>query len=159
MALHRPAPRTYNSPGDEMTNLVRSVEAYKALAHAARQRLVAMLRAGELCVCQLTAALDLAASTVSAHLTELKRSGLLVETKTGRFVKYRWSAEPAVEKLLNELTARIAKDPQVVADAKLIRSLRKVGVEELCRAELDLARVGIRRPAAAQRARSLEEAS
>ncbi len=132
-----------------MTNLARSVEAHKALAHPARQRLVAMLREGELCVCQLTVVLELAASTVSAHLTDLKRAGLLVETKTGRFVNYRWSDEPAVAKLLGELTARIAKDPQVVSDAKLIRSLRKVGVEELCRVDLDLARVGIRRPPAA----------
>ena len=142
-----------------MTNLARSVEAHKALAHPARQRLVAMLRDGELCVCQLTAVLELAASTVSAHLAELKRSGLLVETKTGRFVKYRWSDEPAVETLLAELTARITKDPRIVADAKLIRSLRKVDVEELCRVDLDLARVGIRRPPAAQRAQNQEEAS
>ncbi len=141
-----------------MTNLARSVDAYKALAHSARQRLVAMLREGELCVCQLTAVLELAASTVSAHLTELRRAGLLVETKTGRFVKYRWSDEPATEKLLGELTARIAKDPRIVADAKVIRSLRKVDVEELCRANLDLARVGIRRQSAA-RTRSQEEAS
>ncbi len=132
-----------------MTNLARSVDAYKALAHSARQRLVAMLRDGELCVCQLTVVLELAASTVSAHLADLKRSGLLVETKTGRFVKYRWSDEPAIAKLLGELTDRIARDPQVVADAKLIRSLRKVDVEELCRVDLDLARVGIRRPPAA----------
>lgn len=132
-----------------MTKLARSVEAYKALAHSARQRLVAMLRAGELCVCQLTVVLELAASTVSAHLTELKRSGLLIETKSGRFVKYRWSAEPATLKLLRELTARIARDPRVVADARLIRSLRKVDVEELCRVDFDLARLGIRRPPAA----------
>jgi DNA-binding transcriptional ArsR family regulator len=41
-----------------------------------RPRIVAMLRGGELCVCQLTAVLDLAASTVSARLTDLKRAAL-----------------------------------------------------------------------------------
>ncbi len=133
-----------------MTSLVRSVEAHKALAHPARQRLVAMLREGELCVCQLITVLELAASTVSAHLTELKRAGLLVEAKKGRFVMYRWSDDAPAQGLLSDLTARIARDPQVVADAKLVRSLRRVGVEELCRVDLDLTRVGIRRPAVAR---------
>lgn len=130
-----------------MTDLLRSVEMHKALAHPVRQRLVAMLREGELCVCQMTAVLDLAASTVSAHLADLKRAGLLVESKSGRFVAYGWSSEPAAKAPLADVVDRIAKDPQVVADAKLVRSLRRVDIEKLCRVELDLSRVGIRRPA------------
>jgi DNA-binding transcriptional ArsR family regulator len=132
-----------------MSHLARSVETHKALAHPVRQRLVAMLREGELCVCQMTAVLQLAASTVSAHLADLKRAGLLVESKSGRFVSYGWSGEPAIAAQLAEVAARIAKDPRVAADAKLVRSLRRVDVEELCRVELDLSRVGIRRPAVA----------
>jgi DNA-binding transcriptional ArsR family regulator len=137
-----------------MTDLLRSVEMHKALAHPVRQRLVAMLQEGELCVCQMTAVLDLAASTVSAHLADLKRAGLLVESKSGRFVSYGWSADPAAKTPLADVVARIAKDPQVVADAKLVRSLRRVDVEKLCRVELDLSRVGIRRPAATRTAGS-----
>ncbi len=133
-----------------MNDLARSVEAHKALGHPARQRLVAMLRDGELCVCQLIAVLELAASTVSAHLTELRRAGLLLETKKGRFVIYRWSDEAEAKALLSDLATRIARDPQVLADAKLVRSLRRVGVEELCHVDLDLSRVGIRRPPLAQ---------
>ncbi len=133
-----------------MTSLSRSVEAHRALGHAARQRLVAMLRDGELCVCQLMTVLELAASTVSAHLAELKRAGLLLETKKGRFVIYRWSDDAEAKAVLSDLTGRISKDPQVVADAKLVRALRRVGVEELCRVGLDLSRVGIRRPDAEQ---------
>lgn len=132
-----------------MTALSRSVETHKALGHPARQRLVAMLQGGELCVCQLVAVLELAASTVSAHLAELKRAGLLLEAKKGRFVMYRWSDDPPAEVVLSALTARIARDPQVVADAKLVRALRRLGVEELCRVDLDLSRAGIRRPTAA----------
>jgi DNA-binding transcriptional ArsR family regulator len=136
-----------------MTDLLRSVEIHKALAHPVRQRLVAMLREGELCVCQMTAVLDLAASTVSAHLADLKRAGLLAESKSGRFVSYGWSADPDAKAPLSDVVARIAKDPQVAADAKLVRSLRRVDVEKLCRVELDLSRVGIRRPAATPGAR------
>jgi DNA-binding transcriptional ArsR family regulator len=131
-----------------MSHLARSVETHKALAHPVRQRLVAMLRDGELCVCQMTVVLELAASTVSAHLADLKRALLLVESKSGRFVSYRWSRERDVAPQLADVAARIARDPRVVADAKLVRSLRRVDVEKLCRVDLDLARVGIRRPGA-----------
>ncbi len=136
-----------------MSELARSVDVHKALAHPVRQRLVAMLRGGELCVCQMTVVLELAASTVSAHLADLKRARLLVESKSGRFVSYAWSKDPAASSHLGDVVARIAKDPQVVADARLVRSLRRVDVEKLCRAALDLSRVGIRRPAVAEAAR------
>jgi DNA-binding transcriptional ArsR family regulator len=143
-----------------MRDLARSVDTHKALAHPVRQRLVAMLRDGELCVCQMTAVLELAASTVSAHLADLKRAGLFVESKSGRFVSYAWSLDPAASAQLADVAARIGKDPQVVTDAKLVRSLRRVNVEELCRVELNLSRVGIRRPAvAAPRARRQERVS
>jgi DNA-binding transcriptional ArsR family regulator len=134
-----------------MTTLARSVEIHKALAHPVRQRLVAMLRGGQLCVCQMTAVLELAASTVSAHLADLKRAGLLAESKSGRFVSYGWSDDASARAQLANVVARIAKDPRVVADARLVRSLRGVDVEELCRVQLDLARVGIRRRAWAPR--------
>jgi DNA-binding transcriptional ArsR family regulator len=143
-----------------MSDLARSVEAHKALAHPVRQRIVAMLRGGELCVCQMTVVLELAASTVSAHLADLKRAGLLAETKSGRFVSYGWSAEPGTAAQLADVVARIGKDPQVAADAKLAKSLRRVDVERLCRVDLDLARVGVRRPRAGRaRTRREERAS
>ena len=46
----------------------------KAAGHPARLRILNMLRPGALCVCQITAVLQLAASTVSAHLAELNHS-------------------------------------------------------------------------------------
>ena len=52
------------------------VRTHKALAHPGRLRILAMLRGGPLCVCQMTAVLKLAPSTVSAHLSELRSAGL-----------------------------------------------------------------------------------
>ena len=66
-----------------------TVDLLKALAHPVRLRILAMLRGGELCLCQMTAVLDLAASTVSAHLGDLKRAGLVEERKDGRWVFHR----------------------------------------------------------------------
>ena len=54
-----------------------AIAATRALGHPARMRAAAMLRSGELCLCQITEVLKLAPSTVSAHLKELKRAGLI----------------------------------------------------------------------------------
>jgi len=129
-----------------MDDLTRSVTLHKALAHPIRQRLVAMLRDGPLCVCQMTVAVELATSTVSAHLAALKRARLLSESKDGRFVSYRWSDSERERRLLADTVALIRRDPQVRADAALGRELRRVGPDSLCRVELELSRVGIQRP-------------
>ena len=131
----------------EMTNrqLSRTVEVLKALAHPSRLRIVAMLASGELCVCQLTAVLEQAVSTVSAHLTELRRAGLVTEQKEGRFVSYRLAAGRPTKALLQQVRAMAASDAQLEADASLVRGLRTIGAEELCRVELDLSRLGLKR--------------
>ncbi len=118
-----------------------AVRRLKALAHPARLRIAAMLRGGELCVCQMTAVLQLAASTVSAHLAELRRAGCVVERKTGRWVFYALSAEGAAA--LAALAADIDGDAQLAADAALVAKLRRVGPEQLCRANLDLSQLGL----------------
>ena len=68
------------------SNLESSVATARALGHPARLRTIAMLRSGELCVCQITEVLGLAPSTVSAHLKELKQAGLITERKDGKWV-------------------------------------------------------------------------
>jgi len=122
-----------------------TVDVLKALGHPVRLRLVAMLRGGELCVCQMTAVLDLAASTVSAHLTDLKRAGLVEDRKDGRWVLHRLAQDATARAHLEPVWKSIARDPRIEADARLLRELRRVPVEELCRVDLDLRRLGIRR--------------
>jgi DNA-binding transcriptional ArsR family regulator len=131
-------------------SLAQAVDVLKALGHPVRLRLVAMLRGGELCVCQMTAVLGLAASTVSAHLTDLKRAGLVEDRKDGRWVVHRLAQDDAATGHLEPVWKSITRDPQVEADARLLRELRRVPVEELCRVDLDLRRLGIKRPAAAR---------
>jgi len=130
--------------------LSTTVHALKALAHPGRLRILAMLRGGELCVCQMTAVLDLAASSVSAHLADLKRAGLVSERKDGRWVFHRLDEADAAKSLLEPVWKAITGDPQVEADTRLLRELRRVSVEELCRVDLDLKRLGIKRPPAAE---------
>jgi len=131
------------------SGLSNLVQTHKALAHSARLRILAMLRPGELCACQVAALLELSPSTVSAHLAELRRSGMILERKEGRWVHYRLSDEPETVKLLQHLWPNLVADPAVRRDASVLRRLRAVDVAELCRLDLDLTRLGIARPSAA----------
>src|SRR5512138_2780597 len=71
--------------------LYRLVQVHKAIGHPIRLRLLAALRSGPLCVCQMTVVVGLAASTVSEHLSELRKAGLITDRKDGRWVEYRLS--------------------------------------------------------------------
>jgi DNA-binding transcriptional ArsR family regulator len=135
-------------------SLTQLVDVYKALGHPVRLRILAMLRSGELCACQMTAVLGLAASTVSAHLGELRRAGVVVERKKGRWVIFRHADDERAQALIATALASLTGDLRIEADARIVRHLRRVPLDKLCRAELNLARLGIREPmvAAPQRA-------
>ncbi len=136
---------------NEMTNssLARLVHVHKALGHPVRLRILAMLGSGELCACQITAVLKLAPSTVSAHLSELRRAGVLNERKEGRWVIYRHADDEQARSVIATTMASLRGDPRLEADARIVKHLRRVPLEDLCRAELNLARVGIKEPAVA----------
>ena len=120
------------------------VETAKGLAHPARLRLLAMLAGGELCVCQMTAILGLAPSTVSQHLSVLSRGGLVAERKAGKLVFYRLRDGGAAAALLSPLLDLLAADSAVKSDRAVVARLRRVSVATLCAADLDLRAVGVR---------------
>lgn len=124
------------------------VDAAKGLAHPARLRLLGMLAGGELCVCQMTAVLELAPSTVSQHLSVLSRGGLVVDRKEGKLVFYRLGDSELPKFLLPPLLAHLTEDSLVTADRAVVERLRKVPVASLCAADLDLTAIGVRKPAA-----------
>jgi len=67
---------------------------FKGFADPTRIRVLNLLAAGELCVCDLVEILDLPQSTVSRHLAYLLRSALVEVTRDWKFAHYRL-AEPA----------------------------------------------------------------
>jgi len=133
--------------------LPQAVRAAKAVAHPARVRLLAMLRDGPLCVCQLTAVLKLATSTVSGHLLELRRGGLVVEEKRGKWVEYRLRAGGPFARLVGETLALVEGDPAVSADRDAVRGVTAVPVEIFCRTA-SAGRRFERRPPARRRTRA-----
>jgi ArsR family transcriptional regulator len=68
----------------------------KALADETRLRILALLLdSGELCVCDLMAALQLPQSTVSRHLAYLKNAGWLDDRREGVWMYYQVIACPS----------------------------------------------------------------
>ena len=97
----------------KISNLDAAVEISRALGHPARLRAVAMLRTGELCVCQITEVLQLAQSTVSSHLRELRRAGLITERKDGRWVYFALATDHEARSWLDVVLSTAGGDPQV----------------------------------------------
>lgn len=114
------------------------VAAAKALANPARLRILAMLRPGELCVCQMSTILQLAASTVSGHLNDLRRSGLVIERKEGKLVYYALDAGSPFADWLGQALDLVAADTQIRADASLIGRVQAVPIPLLTRGDLTL---------------------
>ncbi|WP_349617189.1 metalloregulator ArsR/SmtB family transcription factor [Azotobacter salinestris] len=63
---------------------------FKCLADETRARLTLLIaREGELCVCELTAALEESQPKISRHLALLRSSGVLADRRQGQWVYYR----------------------------------------------------------------------
>ena len=119
------------------------VDAVKALAHPGRLRLLAMLQRGDLCVCQMTAVLELAASTVSAHLSDLRHAGLVTERKDGKWVHYHLVDTGPLADLVSRTLRLAAGDDRLRQDARVVEDLRRGPLETLCRGGFDLQAPGV----------------
>ena len=119
----------------EMTNetLKPLVDTLKSLAHPVRLRILALLRDGELCVCEVADILALAPSTVSEHLMALRRAGLVREWKVGRWVHVALSDQAEAQALLGALWPRMAGEA-LAQDRAQARAFRCGACEpEACR--------------------------
>lgn len=82
-------------------------EKYKALADETRLRILYLLlhTKSELCVCELTDALEIPQYNISRHLKILKNASLVVERKDGRWVQFQIADKksPFIESLLTSI--------------------------------------------------------
>jgi ArsR family transcriptional regulator len=65
------------------------VTIFKALADDTRVRVLKLLGRGELCVCEIAAALDMEQPRLSFHLRILKEAGIVIDRRQERWVLYR----------------------------------------------------------------------
>ena len=81
--------RTRTTVADEKLSLEALDTLFKGFADPTRIRIVNVLAAGELCVCDVVEILDLPQPAVSRHLAYLRRAGLVTTTRAGKFAHYR----------------------------------------------------------------------
>ena len=67
---------------------------FKALADRTRLRILGLLAAGEICVCDIHVSLGIPQPTASRHLAYLRRTGLVDARKQGLWVHYRLAQLP-----------------------------------------------------------------
>jgi len=98
----------------------------KALSDENRVRTLLFLQDGELCACRIVEMLDIAPSTVSAHMAVLQRARLVEVRKDGRWRHFRLarrSASPLARKLLDIARKTLENDALVVEDEKRLQTI------------------------------------
>jgi DNA-binding transcriptional ArsR family regulator len=114
-----------------MTDDLRSmVERLKAVAHPLRLRVLVLLGAGELCVCQVAETLQVPQSSASEALRELRRAGFVGERKEGRWVFV--SLAGAVSPLLQGLLAEAEALAEAHRDRARAVEVKALGVQAVC---------------------------
>jgi ArsR family transcriptional regulator len=96
---------------------------FRAFSDPTRLRILNLLLAGELCVCDIVNTLDIPQPTASRHLAYLKRSGLVTSRRDGLWIHYKLAApQSAVHKKLMECLSCCYQDvPQLEKDRKQLR--------------------------------------
>lgn len=87
---------------------------FDTLSDSTRRRILALLQGqGELCVCELVAALDLAQPKISRHLAVMRESGLIAMRREGTWIFYRLHPElPLWAYRILEIAGRDAAEPE-----------------------------------------------
>jgi DNA-binding transcriptional ArsR family regulator len=110
------------------------VENLKAVAHPLRLRVLGLLGAGELCVCQVAEALSVPVSSVSEALRELRRVDFIRERKEGRWVYVAVHDQPSP--LLRALLLEIEALSETQQDRAGIAKVKGMSVQEVCQKQL-----------------------
>jgi ArsR family transcriptional regulator len=94
---------------------------FSLLSDTTRLRSLLLIRAaGEVCVCELTAALGESQPKISRHLALMREAGLVTARRQGTWMHYRMNPElPAdVTELLESMLERLARGRRFAADRR-----------------------------------------
>lgn len=108
-----------------MNERLSPVTLFKCLADETRARMTQLIaREGELCVCELTAALAQSQPKVSRHLAQLRGCGLLEDRRRGQWVYYRLHPQlPEWARQILQVLVQ-ADDPGLAADGQRLDGMR-----------------------------------
>lgn len=96
---------------------------FKALADATRLRILGLLLAGEVCVCDIHESLKVPQSRASRHLAYLRRSGLVETRREGLWIHYRLGAlpDPVLAAIVDAVRHALAHVDTVRRDAERLQ--------------------------------------
>jgi ArsR family transcriptional regulator len=95
---------------------------FKALSDETRLRIIKLLEQGELCVCDITAALDMVQPKVSFHLSALKEAGLIKDRKQGKWIHYSLDDKDLFRRMLILSACERMQDGAIAADRKRLEA-------------------------------------
>jgi ArsR family transcriptional regulator len=104
---------------------------FKALSDPSRLRILKMLQRKPLCVCEIKEILSLANSTVSQHLSILKKEGFIVEKKDGKWMNYSINIkpeDPRISTIFSTLDFWIGNNDLVKDDMKKVETIDRYSV-------------------------------
>lgn len=110
--------------------LDRLEDLFKALGDRTRLRILALLNAGEVCVCNIHESLNLPQPTVSRHLAYLRKSGLVETRREGVWMHYRLSqpAERLAASIFDAALHAVGHAPSVGTDRKKLAKVAGLDV-------------------------------
>lgn len=110
--------------GKQLSDLERL---FKALADVTRLRILGLLLAGEVCVCDIHESLKLPQPTVSRHLAYLRRTGLVLTRRNGLWIHYRLApvADPVMTAVLDAVRHALTHVDTVQRDG--VRLMKRTG--------------------------------
>ncbi len=104
---------------------------FKAFSDETRLRILKLLEHGELCVCDLVAALDMVQPNISFHLALLRAAGLIRDRKEGKWTHYRLDEKDMFRRmLLYSAIERIPEDSVAKDKARLDKFLMQKAVAQ-----------------------------
>ena len=99
-------------------------DALKALGDPTRLKIIALLQTRDCCVCELVPIFGISQPAVSKHMSRLKTSGLVKETRKGMWVFYSLNRER-----LNEIGISLSNLPDLSVE---LRQLEQKGLLVHC---------------------------
>ncbi len=102
---------------------------FKALSDETRLRILKLLEEGELCVCDLTAALEMTQPNISFHLGILKEAGLVKDRRNGRWMHYDLDLSDMTNRVIIPTALGRISDQAVEEDRKRLQSFMDAKAE------------------------------
>jgi ArsR family transcriptional regulator len=103
------------------------VTIFKALADDTRVRVLKLLGRGEMCVCEIAAAMDLEQPRLSFHLRILKEAGIILDRRQERWIVYRLNEEDMFVRFLLMAVAERFSPAQARSDLDRLNAFGSSG--------------------------------